>query len=171
MNILLGIALACSGITSASSELTVKSDDVKIRFEMPSEELSGTIGGFEATIKFNKDNLAESSIVGSVKVKTLDTGNEGRDKHLKNDDFFSSTKYPTINFTSSGISATEDGFSMTGIMQIEDKEHEETIRFLYKDKIFSAQTKIHLTDYGVGKFSSGDEKDSEVIVSFSIPIL
>jgi len=171
MNILLGIALACSGITSASSELTVKSDDVKIRFEMPSEELSGTIGGFEATINFDKDNLSESSIVGTVAVKTLNTANVNRDNHLKNDDFFSAAKYPTISFSSSGISATEDGFSMTGIMQIEDKKHEETIRFLYKDKIFSAQAKIHLTDYAIGKFSSGDKKDSEVIVSFSIPVL
>ena len=83
--------------------LKVKADGVKISFDADMQNTSGTIGGFEATINFNPENLAESSIVGSVDVNTLSTGNKKRDNHLKTDDFFSAEKYPKMSLNCRGV--------------------------------------------------------------------
>jgi polyisoprenoid-binding protein YceI len=41
--------------------------------------------------------------------KTLDTGNEKRDEHLRTDDFFDVEKFPELVFQSTGVKATGDG--------------------------------------------------------------
>jgi len=166
---LIGLAAIFAAIMG-TGELKVKSDAVKVNFEMPSEKVKGTIGGFRAKINFDKDNLAASSIEGTVDVKTLDTGSKMRDKHLKTDDFFSAETYPTISFKSSEIAAGGDTYRMKGMMQIEDQSHEEWISFTFSDKVFKASTQIDLTHYDVGKFSKGKSEKSQVMIDIIVPV-
>src|SRR5690606_38510675 len=72
---------------------------------------NGKISGIDATIKFSKDDLKNSSFTATIKPANLNTDNKKRDDHLKSADFLDVEKYPTIKFTSKKIEKTEKGFS------------------------------------------------------------
>jgi polyisoprenoid-binding protein YceI len=66
--------------------------------------VKGEFNEFDATVKVDGDNLV--SVEATIPVSSIDTGNEDRDAHLKNADFFDMENYPNITFVSTGI---EDG--------------------------------------------------------------
>ncbi|MDA7803854.1 YceI family protein [Crocinitomix sp.] len=82
MKLLFAIILGLPVLGSVST-IKIKMDAVKINFVADMQNTKGSISGFEATINFDRDNLAKSSIEGSVDVNTLKTGIEKRDEHLK----------------------------------------------------------------------------------------
>ncbi len=66
----------------------------------------GSINGLKGTIKWDAANPAASQINASVDVNTLNTGIDMRDKDLKEEKYFDIARFPTINFTSTAVSAT-----------------------------------------------------------------
>ncbi len=50
----------------------------------------------------------------TIDVASVNTGNEKRDNHLRSDEMFNVEKFPTITFSSSNISKTEDGYLAKG---------------------------------------------------------
>jgi polyisoprenoid-binding protein YceI len=48
-------------------------------------------------------------VEAAIDATTIDTRNEGRDKHLRSEDFFDVAKYPTIEFTSTRIEPASEG--------------------------------------------------------------
>lgn len=168
MKKILLVAIALLPFVSEAQELKVRSEAVAISFLADMSKTKGTIGGFEATIKFNMDDLASSSIVGSVMTNTLNTGNKKRDNHLKTSDFFDAEKYPKMTFTSKSFKKDGDKIIMTGIMKIMDIEHEETITFTYSDKMFKGTGTIQAKTYGIYANKPADETD--VVITFAIPV-
>ncbi|GJQ29544.1 MAG: polyisoprenoid-binding protein [Phycisphaerae bacterium] len=56
-----------------------------------------------------------SSIEVTLQAEKVSTGNDGRDKHIRNPDFFNAKEYPTMKFTSTAFkSAGENAFDVTG---------------------------------------------------------
>jgi polyisoprenoid-binding protein YceI len=170
MNLLIGTAFLAASFFSGTTELKIKSDAVKIQF-VGDKETDGTIGGFQASILFDAADLANSTISGTVDVKTLDTGIPKRDEHLKTADFFDAEKYPTMGFKSTSITAEGDSFIMKGLMTIKDVEREETIKFTYADDTFKAKSTIQLSYYNVGGYAKKKPADTEVKISLLIPVL
>ncbi len=66
----------------------------------------GRFGDFSGTISYDAAKPAASSFSGTIQVKSIDTGNENRDGHLQNDDFFAAETYPTITFESTEVTST-----------------------------------------------------------------
>ncbi len=64
----------------------------------------------------------ESAVVEfNIDAKTINTGIEDRDKHLKSADFFDAEKYPVINFKSTEIKKIDDEtYKMTGNLTIKN---------------------------------------------------
>ena len=168
MKKIIAIALILMPFVSEAQELTVKSEAVAISFLADMKKTSGTIGGFEAKIKFNMEDLASSSIVGSVKTNTLNTGSKKRDNHLKTADFFDAEKYPTMSFTSKSFKKDGDKIVMTGMMKIMETEKEETITFSYSNKMFKGVGTIQAANYGIYANDPVDETD--VVITFAIPV-
>ena len=168
MKKLITLALILSPFVMEAQELKVKSDAVAISFDADMGNTKGSIGGFEATIKFNMDDLASSKIAGTVKTNTLETGNNKRDEHLKTADFFDAEKWPTMEFTSKSFKQDGDKIIMTGIMRIKDIEREETITFSYADKMFKGQGTIQAANYGIYANKPADK--TNVKISFAIPV-
>jgi polyisoprenoid-binding protein YceI len=164
------IALVLLPIIGMGQSLTIKAKKVTINFIAAMQKTEGTISGLEATIKFNQDDLASSSISGSVDVNTLSTENEKRDEHLKSADFFEAKTYPKMTFKSVSIVAEGDTFVMTGIVKIKGDEHEEKIIFSYKDNMFKGDCTIFLENYSVGKFSKNEGEKGSVKISFAVPV-
>lgn len=54
------------------------------------------------------DDLGTSSVEVTVKVDSISTGNEQRDKHIKGPDFFDDKQFPTMSFKSTSVKKAGD---------------------------------------------------------------
>ena len=89
------------GLYSTSSE-TNKTAEILFL----TEGLKDTKGGFDKfEINFNiGDDFKKSSLEVVIETSSLNTGNAMRDEHLAKEDFFNTSKYPQITYSSSSIS-------------------------------------------------------------------
>ena len=75
----------------------------------------GRFRDFDGVIKYDKQNPAASSVEFTVKAASIDTSNNDRDEHLRNEDFFDVKKFPTLTFTSTKVAAKDaDTLDVTG---------------------------------------------------------
>lgn len=70
-----------------AQEMTINLSGVKITFVADMQKTEGSVSGLKAKINFNLEDLSKSEITGTVDVKSLNTGNDQRDEHLKSADF------------------------------------------------------------------------------------
>jgi polyisoprenoid-binding protein YceI len=68
----------------------------------------GQFDTFEGSLDLNFDNPERSHVEGSVELNSIDTGDEGRDQHLRSADFFDVENHPTMSFRSTKIEAKGD---------------------------------------------------------------
>lgn len=61
-------------------------------------EVTGQFKSFNADIETKNDDFTDAKINFTIDVASISTENEGRDKHLKSDDFFNAEKFPKITF-------------------------------------------------------------------------
>src|SRR3954466_4740695 len=54
------------------------------------------------------DEPEESHVEAEIGVASVSTGNDDRDAHLKNADFFDVERYPTMTFASTGVNPLSD---------------------------------------------------------------
>jgi polyisoprenoid-binding protein YceI len=80
--------------------------------------VSGNFGQFEGTILFDEKDITKSSVNGTIKTASINTGNADRDKHLKSADFFDVEKFPEITFKSTKVEKAGDGAKVTGTLTI-----------------------------------------------------
>ncbi|HEX8877418.1 MAG TPA: YceI family protein [Phycisphaerales bacterium] len=118
----LGVVAGLASFGGASATASVAADGAytvdnvhsSVLFSVRHNNVSNFYG------RFNKVegsfNIAEGGSV-DVKVDTgsIDTANEGRDKHLRSGEIFSATEFPTITFKSSSLKKTgENTYEATG---------------------------------------------------------
>lgn len=127
---------------------------------------SGKLKGLKGDIKWDEQNVAASSFTVSADVNTINTGVEGRDNHLKKEDYFNVAKYPTITFTSTGITNTNGAYSVTGNISI--KGTTKTISFPFtvlktsNGYVFDGSFNINRKDYNIGGGSMVLSDDANV---------
>src|SRR5258708_29897698 len=63
----------------------------------------GTLDAPAGDIVFNPDELSKSSFRVTIKVESINTDNESRDEHLKEETYFDIKNYPLIQFVSSSV--------------------------------------------------------------------
>ena len=118
-------------------------------------------GGFEglsAKINFDAAKSYSNHIEASADAKTINTDNEGRDKHLKKEEYFSADKFPKISLSASTFAKQADG-SFKGYFKLTLKGVTKDIvipfTFIEKDNkaTISGSFKINKRDYNVGESS------------------
>lgn len=122
------LALFFIGISVAPLEAVARSweiDEEHTNFYFSVDHIYSKVQGrfkdYEGNIRFNPDNLDSSEISFTIEVKSIDTGLSKRDRHLRSKDFFDSSKYPLITFTSTSISKTgENAYTIGGTLTIKD---------------------------------------------------
>ncbi|MDX2377422.1 YceI family protein [Microbacterium sp. LRZ72] len=82
-------------------------------------KVRGTFGVKSATMTA-PENPLETTVTASVDVASVNTGDEGRDNHLRSADFFDAETYPTIDFRSSGVRVENDRMLVDGELTIRD---------------------------------------------------
>lgn len=115
------------------------------------EEFAGTVVVAE--------NAAESSVEGTVEVKSVNTKQAQRDEHLRTSDFFLADEFPQITFKSTGARLDGDDvivtgdFTLRGVTKPVDFKVEiggETVDGYGNKKAgFEATTTVNRKDFGV----------------------
>jgi polyisoprenoid-binding protein YceI len=80
----------------------------------------GSITGITGTINYDDQDVTKSSIEATIKVSTINTGNEGRDKDLRGANFFDTEKFPEAKFVSKRIEKRGDNYVAIGDLTIKD---------------------------------------------------
>ncbi len=106
------------------------------------------------------ENPLESSVVAVIDVAGVNSGEQGRDDHLRNSDFFEVEKYPTITFRSTKVEDAGGGeYKLTGDLTIKDVTRPVTLDLEYLGTIaspwadqragFSATAEISRKEWGI----------------------
>lgn len=77
-------------------------------------EIPGFFRDFTGTINYDAKDVSKSTVEFTAKATSIDTGNAGRDNHLRSPDFFEVAKYPEITFKSTKIAKKGKSWLVTG---------------------------------------------------------
>lgn len=157
-------------------ELIVEANHSTFQFVIPISNgitrVTGKFTDYTIDLKLVDNDLTKSSIASTIQVKSINTGIEDRDAHLRTADFFDVEQYPEITFVSDRIESSRDGylvhgkFTMHGITKAISFELKPTGKVGDNTYGFSTRLKLNRIDYGVGadfKHSSEDNFLSEEI--------
>ena len=92
----------------------------------------GHFDKYEGTVMFSPDDLANSRFDFEVEIKSVNTNNSKRDRHLNSADFFDSRKFPTMTFKSRAVKHVKDNqYIVDGTMTIKDVSQELSVPFTF----------------------------------------
>ncbi|MEM6394732.1 MAG: YceI family protein [Bacteroidota bacterium] len=113
--------------------------------------VSGHLSGISGTIQFASENLSDSLFDISVPTKSINTDNEKRDEHLRNQDFFSVDQYPEITFKSTTVGQEGGQYFTSGHLSILGATKEVRIPFSFEEGAFEGSFSLNRLDYALGK--------------------
>jgi polyisoprenoid-binding protein YceI len=78
-----------------------------------------TLGDYQVLVHLSEaDDPLASTVSATVQMASIDTGDANRDGHLRTNDFFDAEQFPTMTFTSTGITGAGSEFEVTGDLTI-----------------------------------------------------
>ncbi len=99
----------------------------KVRHMMVSW-VRGRFNNFEGKIWHDPADPAKTKVELQIDAASIDTSNERRDAHLRNEDFFHVVKYPHLRFVSKKITGNaKTGFKVTGDLTLHGVTKEVTL--------------------------------------------
>ena len=121
--------------------------------------VSGRFKDFTGTIKYDDKDVTKSSVEFSAKVTSIDTGVEGRDRHLRTADFFEVEKFPEMTFKSTRVERKGKSYILHGDLTLKGVTKPVALPFTLTGAIkdgrgitrigIAAQTKIDRRDFGI----------------------
>jgi polyisoprenoid-binding protein YceI len=151
-----GVFLLLSATASSAQYKPVeKRSSVTFSVKNFGVRVGGSFSGLQGTIDFSKNTPEHAHVELSVDAKTVSTGNELRDDHLRGEDFFDVAKYPVLHFTSTTVTRGNDGvLLMTGQLTMKGVTRSVSFPFtvapLASGYTFKATFAINRKDFGVG---------------------
>ncbi len=119
----------------------------------------GAFSDFDGTVIIDRANPAKSSVEFTIQSTSINTGNDGRDKHLRSGDFFDVEKFPTITFKSTAIAAKgKDAYDVTGDLTMHGVTKRVTLPVTFGGFLktprgekagFELETTLNRKDYGI----------------------
>jgi polyisoprenoid-binding protein YceI len=120
----------------------------------------GSFAGLQGAIVFDPQNAAGSSFDVSVDAASVNTDNNARDNHLREESYFDVKNYPRIRFVSTSISAPDKSghYTVTGKLTIKNTTREISFPFVAtpmgSDYIFKGEFPLNRKDFGIGGSST-----------------
>jgi len=157
-------SIAVAAQVSTSKQYPIDMNHSNVGFSVPIlnglSKVKGKFTDFTVNLTNDEKDITKSSVSVVIKATSVDTGIEGRDKHLRTADFFDVEKFPEITFQSSRIEKkgkqliahgtfTMHGvakeialpFNVTGVSESADKTK--------KTVGYSANIVLNRRDYGI----------------------
>jgi polyisoprenoid-binding protein YceI len=95
-------------------------------------EAEGTFKLFDGSMQYTKEDFSDAKILFTIDANSVNTDNEGRDKHLKGDDFFNTAKYPQIKFESTSfVLQSGNKYKLNGNLTLRDVTKPVTFDVVY----------------------------------------
>lgn len=120
--------------------------------------VEGSFKNFKGEVEFDINKPESSSFKIQIPVASIDTENEDRDKHLLAKKYFDAEKYPFIEFNSTFVNKTAEGFDITGNLKIKGLIKAFTIPFTSEKTkdgfLLKGQFEIDRYDFKVGPSGS-----------------
>ncbi|HUR93037.1 MAG TPA: YceI family protein [Gemmatimonadales bacterium] len=143
----------------------------------------GEFGKVAGSVELDAEDITRSRIHAVIDASSINSREAQRDAHLLSPDFLDVERYPTIEFRSTSLARTSDGFDATGeltirgvtrpvALRVETSGTELTDPFGNLKRGASATAKISRKDFGLewnvaletGGFLVGDEVKIEIDV-------
>src|SRR3954451_3927032 len=127
-------------------------------------DVGGSLTGLQGVIKFDINKPAESNFDVSIDATTVNTKNELRDNHLKNETYFDVRKYPRIHFVSDKVTpdAKKGTFLVSGNLTIKNQTKNISFRFtattIDNGYLFKGGFMINRRYFGIGGMSIISDK-------------
>ncbi|HEV3223814.1 MAG TPA: YceI family protein [Puia sp.] len=122
--------------------------------------VSGSFSGLDGNIQFDPNNLATCNFDVSIDANTVNTDNNMRDNHLRNETYFDVKNYPRIRFVSTKITTSNKPGVLFIFGKLTIKNQTKDISFPFtatlsnEGYIFNGSFKIKRKDFGVGGTST-----------------
>ncbi len=147
-------------------------------------EVSGQFNEFEARIETSKEDFSDAKITVAIKAKSINTGTNSRDNHLRSADFFNADIDSVITFTSTKLEKVgSDTYKIYGSLTMRGVTKEVVLDTKFKGKVkggkgnvaaFKATTTIARKDWGLtwnrnieaGGLLVGDNVDLTILAEF-----
>lgn len=122
--------------------------------------VKGQFNEFSGTINFDGKDFSKATVEVKIDPRTIDTQNEGRDKHLRSADFFAADSLPEMKFVSTKVTAKDGNkFEVVGNLTMRGVTKPVTLEGEFAGTVkdpwgntkagFSVSGKINRQDWGV----------------------
>ncbi|PKL82656.1 MAG: polyisoprenoid-binding protein [Ignavibacteriae bacterium HGW-Ignavibacteriae-3] len=133
------IALISFVTISAQTKWTLDKAHSKVQFTVTHlviSEVTGQFKSFDANIEASREDFTDAKIDFSADVNSISTDNEGRDKHLKSDDFFNAEKFPKLTFKGKSLTKVNGkNYKLVGDLTIRDITKEVTLDVVFNGSV------------------------------------
>jgi len=123
-------------------------------------EIQGRFGDYDITFTSSKEDFTDAVVAANIRVNSIDTESEGRDRDLRSENFFDVQKFPEIKFSGNSFKKVgENKYDVTGDLTIRDVTKQVTFHAEYRGSIktlargmvaaWRASLEINRFDYGL----------------------
>jgi polyisoprenoid-binding protein YceI len=155
---LLLLCILVLNVQLSFSQTWIPADDksaVTFKIKNFGTTVDGSFKGLAGTIEFDEKTPTAARFDVTLNATSIDTGIKMRDNHLRKEDYFHVSQYPTIRFSSSQVTITKAGTgTVTGNLTIKKTTREISFPFTYtlgaNTIQFSGEFEIDRRDYEVG---------------------
>ncbi len=140
-------SLLASTMLLAADTYTLDKPHTSIGFTVSHLVIShvqGAFRNFNGTIVYDSSDVTKSTIDVHIDATSVNTGDDGRDKHLRSPDFFDVEKFPELTFKSTRIEKKGDGFVAYGPLAIHGVTKEIALPFTITGTVKDPWGKTHL---------------------------
>ncbi|GAB1429934.1 YceI family protein [Ignavibacteria bacterium] len=127
-------AILAGGYSATAGEWKEDASHSTIGFSakhMVISNVNGKFNDYSINVKSDKPDFSDAKIDVRIKATSINTENDRRDNHLRNDDFFAADKFPEISFVSSSMKKLKGNkYKVTGNL---------TMRGITKQVTFDAE--------------------------------
>lgn len=126
--------LLLAGLQAQAASYSIDASHSQVGFSVTHMTISTVRGEFaeiSGAIEFDPDRIADTKVTAKVGLASVDTNDQKRDDHLKNEDFFEVATFPEATFTSSKVeNIGQDGsFDVIGTLDLHGVQKDVTFHF------------------------------------------
>lgn len=175
------VAVAKSAAHTHADAFSVDSVHSMIVFRIKHMGVSYTYGMIHqptGSYTLDFENPENSTLQVIAKVDNIDTGHDGRDKHLKSPDFFSSRQFPEISFVGKSFEVTDDNeMTVKGELTMLGNTRPVEVELEWVGQKtgdrgtksgFEAEFTIKRSEFGMSKYLENDALGDEVTLYVTI---